>query len=262
MDLREVGYDDRDWINLAQDRDHWRAYLDKRILAVVCNGTKAASTQFNIPIAYACNLGRILKESSIKGNAAMQRRRIAHHALEDNKNVKEYEEITKTGRDEAEVMNRQRSGVHFLKEHAQCSATTEGSELWKLERKINCPKTDLNLTSDTKKTPLMRKLGQKIIGAMLKGRTDAKEPVALDRPRKKLSFREPEIMGYKPTAKRLPTTAVVTEEPANCLSDSFEDLDLESLMLAGSKFQSLGMAIVKEDEYEEVRWDGIVSVVS
>ncbi|KAJ4430396.1 hypothetical protein ANN_22612 [Periplaneta americana] len=28
MDLREVGYDDRDWINLAQDRDRWRAYAD------------------------------------------------------------------------------------------------------------------------------------------------------------------------------------------------------------------------------------------
>ncbi|KAJ4441187.1 hypothetical protein ANN_11038 [Periplaneta americana] len=27
MGLREVGYDDRDWINLAQDRDHWRAYV-------------------------------------------------------------------------------------------------------------------------------------------------------------------------------------------------------------------------------------------
>ncbi|KAJ4448411.1 hypothetical protein ANN_10427 [Periplaneta americana] len=32
-----------------------------------------------------------------------------------------------------------------------------------------------------------------------------------------------------------------------------------SLMLAGSEFQSLGRAIVKEDEYEEVRWDSIVS---
>ncbi|KAJ4435374.1 hypothetical protein ANN_17988 [Periplaneta americana] len=31
---------------------------------------------------------------------------------------------------------------------------------------------------------------------------------------------------------------------------------------AGSEFQSLGRAIVKEDEYEEVRWDGIVSIVS
>ncbi|KAJ4431798.1 hypothetical protein ANN_20403 [Periplaneta americana] len=36
----------------------------------------------------------------------------------------------------------------------------------------------------------------------------------------------------------------------------------ESLMLAGNEFQSLGRAIVKEDEYEEMRWDGIVSIVS
>ncbi|KAJ4428496.1 hypothetical protein ANN_24533 [Periplaneta americana] len=27
MDLRVVGYDDRDWINLAQDRDQWWAYV-------------------------------------------------------------------------------------------------------------------------------------------------------------------------------------------------------------------------------------------
>ncbi|KAJ4432257.1 hypothetical protein ANN_20874 [Periplaneta americana] len=27
MDLREVGYDDREWINLAQDRDRWWAYV-------------------------------------------------------------------------------------------------------------------------------------------------------------------------------------------------------------------------------------------
>ncbi|KAJ4450634.1 hypothetical protein ANN_02063 [Periplaneta americana] len=27
MDLREVGCDDREWINLAQDRDRWRAYV-------------------------------------------------------------------------------------------------------------------------------------------------------------------------------------------------------------------------------------------
>ncbi|KAJ4448866.1 hypothetical protein ANN_00257, partial [Periplaneta americana] len=27
MDLREVGFDEREWINLAQDRDQWRAYV-------------------------------------------------------------------------------------------------------------------------------------------------------------------------------------------------------------------------------------------
>ncbi|KAJ4428849.1 hypothetical protein ANN_25842 [Periplaneta americana] len=27
MDLRKVGYDDGDWINLAQDRDQWQAYV-------------------------------------------------------------------------------------------------------------------------------------------------------------------------------------------------------------------------------------------
>ncbi|KAJ4435588.1 hypothetical protein ANN_18204 [Periplaneta americana] len=32
-------------------------------------------------------------------------------------------------------------------------------------------------------------------------------------------------------------------------------------MLAGSEFQSLGRAIVKEDEYEEVRWDGMATMV-
>ncbi|KAJ4432566.1 hypothetical protein ANN_21189 [Periplaneta americana] len=32
MDLREVGYDDRDWINLAQDRDQCRTYVRVRFL--------------------------------------------------------------------------------------------------------------------------------------------------------------------------------------------------------------------------------------
>jgi hypothetical protein len=28
MDLREVGLDGRDWIDLAQDRDRWRAHVN------------------------------------------------------------------------------------------------------------------------------------------------------------------------------------------------------------------------------------------
>jgi hypothetical protein len=28
MDLREIGWDDVDWIELAQDRDQWRALVN------------------------------------------------------------------------------------------------------------------------------------------------------------------------------------------------------------------------------------------
>jgi hypothetical protein len=29
MDLREIGWDGRDWIELAQDRDQWRALVNR-----------------------------------------------------------------------------------------------------------------------------------------------------------------------------------------------------------------------------------------
>ncbi|KAJ4435154.1 hypothetical protein ANN_23730 [Periplaneta americana] len=44
--------------------------------------------------------------------------------------------------------------------------------------------------------------------------------------------------------------------------DYYPVLEFQSLMLARSEFQSLGRAIVKEVDYEEVRWDGIVRIVS
>jgi hypothetical protein len=28
MDLKEIGWDGRDWIDLAQERDHWRALVN------------------------------------------------------------------------------------------------------------------------------------------------------------------------------------------------------------------------------------------
>ncbi|KAJ4429706.1 hypothetical protein ANN_21909 [Periplaneta americana] len=40
MDSREVGYDDRDWINLAQDRDQWRAYVRAAMNLRHCVGEK------------------------------------------------------------------------------------------------------------------------------------------------------------------------------------------------------------------------------
>ncbi|KAJ4450947.1 hypothetical protein ANN_02382 [Periplaneta americana] len=47
MDLREVGYDDRDWINLAQDRDQWRAYVRA---AMNLRFLKSQVNRFNIEL--------------------------------------------------------------------------------------------------------------------------------------------------------------------------------------------------------------------
>ncbi|KAJ9597535.1 hypothetical protein L9F63_011593, partial [Diploptera punctata] len=67
----------------------------------------------------------------------------------------------------------------------------------------------------------------------LRGSLDVEEPEGSDRPRKKLSFREPEIMGYNKVASPLASASSNRSESLrkNCLeslSDSFEDLDLES----------------------------------
>ncbi|KAJ4428384.1 hypothetical protein ANN_24404 [Periplaneta americana] len=57
MDLRQVGYDDRDWINLAQDRDRWRAYvlfltmvefLADSIVLLIPNGLSTSRATFHM----------------------------------------------------------------------------------------------------------------------------------------------------------------------------------------------------------------------
>ncbi|KAJ4439065.1 hypothetical protein ANN_15021 [Periplaneta americana] len=49
MDLREVGYDDRDWLNLAQDRDRWRAY------AITENYVDPGTVSVRTSIGSRCN---------------------------------------------------------------------------------------------------------------------------------------------------------------------------------------------------------------
>jgi hypothetical protein len=45
IDLREVGWDGRDWIDLAQDRNRWRAYVNAMMnLRVPLNGGKLSSS--------------------------------------------------------------------------------------------------------------------------------------------------------------------------------------------------------------------------
>ncbi|KAJ4448104.1 hypothetical protein ANN_10116 [Periplaneta americana] len=60
MDLREVGYDDRDWINLAQDRDRWQLMcpaqlkrLDLMFLIMSVNIEKATGMAQSVK-ALAC----------------------------------------------------------------------------------------------------------------------------------------------------------------------------------------------------------------
>ncbi|KAJ4450856.1 hypothetical protein ANN_02287 [Periplaneta americana] len=52
MDLREVGYDGRDWINLAQDRDQWRAY----VMAEPPGSLKASKLNFLLPTSYRISI--------------------------------------------------------------------------------------------------------------------------------------------------------------------------------------------------------------
>ncbi|KAJ4427931.1 hypothetical protein ANN_23941 [Periplaneta americana] len=59
MDLREVGYDDRDWINLAQDRDRWRAYLQHYVKSLFTTNRAAvvgAGIQQEDLVCFAQNL--------------------------------------------------------------------------------------------------------------------------------------------------------------------------------------------------------------
>ncbi|KAJ4429711.1 hypothetical protein ANN_21915, partial [Periplaneta americana] len=53
MDLREVGYDDRDLINLAQDRDHLQAYIFPTFIPTVrpISGNSIAKPRFLSPIS-------------------------------------------------------------------------------------------------------------------------------------------------------------------------------------------------------------------
>jgi hypothetical protein len=51
MDFREIGWDGVDWIEMAQDRDHWRA---------------AVNTVLNLRVSY--NVGKFLSGCTIGGS--------------------------------------------------------------------------------------------------------------------------------------------------------------------------------------------------
>ncbi|KAJ4445794.1 hypothetical protein ANN_12479 [Periplaneta americana] len=63
MDLREVGYDDRDWIDLAQDRDQWRAYklLLYKLKCNTCNNFYIGQTGRSFQTRYKEHITAITK---------------------------------------------------------------------------------------------------------------------------------------------------------------------------------------------------------
>ncbi|KAJ4437409.1 hypothetical protein ANN_17553 [Periplaneta americana] len=77
MDLREVGYDDRDWIYLAQDRNRWRAYVRAAMnlraraqddaISIICKETKIVSIEFlDKPQSKAAEWDEVKSEDSPK----------------------------------------------------------------------------------------------------------------------------------------------------------------------------------------------------
>jgi hypothetical protein len=57
MDLREIGWGGMDWIDLAQDRDHWRTLVNTVMnLQVPCNVGKFLST---------CTIGSFLRRAQL-----------------------------------------------------------------------------------------------------------------------------------------------------------------------------------------------------
>ncbi|KAJ4436798.1 hypothetical protein ANN_16930 [Periplaneta americana] len=73
MDLRKVGYDDRDWLNLAQDRDRWRAYgLSGG--EIIIYPPKASSPEFkseaNVIVGNVCLYGATSGKAFFRGIAA------------------------------------------------------------------------------------------------------------------------------------------------------------------------------------------------
>ncbi|KAJ4439562.1 hypothetical protein ANN_07689 [Periplaneta americana] len=76
IDLREVGYDDRDWINLAQDRDQWRAYVRAAMNLRLTSGRRLKNAYFwRINTSHSARLGLAVatKESICNTPAPMAR---------------------------------------------------------------------------------------------------------------------------------------------------------------------------------------------
>ncbi|KAJ4447799.1 hypothetical protein ANN_09807 [Periplaneta americana] len=80
MDLREVGYDDREWINLAQDRDQWRAYVRAAMNLRFLKNQETQDQATNVSKENdAQNYGRITEGENPKCDTVPTSRYTGHH---------------------------------------------------------------------------------------------------------------------------------------------------------------------------------------
>ncbi|KAJ4432127.1 hypothetical protein ANN_20743, partial [Periplaneta americana] len=136
MDLRKVGYDDRDWINLAQDRDRWRTYV-----------RAAMNLRVHIDQSYLQRMKRDHNGGGGGGGGGGD-----GGGDEDDDDI-----IIITFWSSSSLSDIVRVLLVFY-------LVFGGIYPQRREVNFNCLKTSLNLTSDTKKALPMRQLGQEIMG--------------------------------------------------------------------------------------------------
>ncbi|KAJ4436784.1 hypothetical protein ANN_16916 [Periplaneta americana] len=189
MDLREVGYDDREWINLAQDRDQWRAYvraaMNLRVRVYTTDTTTPEELQHRVVDAFQQMKNDPGLLESIRGSLRRRLDRCIQvhgqhfgHLLLDNGDSRSF-----TSR--IFVLGKDLTGTHWphTNEHLdpiQHSSRTQNEQISSPDTVYIRPpeqiKNDrclllfsqlsedsLDPTSDTNKASLMKQLGQEII---------------------------------------------------------------------------------------------------
>ncbi|KAJ4442304.1 hypothetical protein ANN_12172 [Periplaneta americana] len=110
IDLREVGHGDREWINLAQDRDQWRAYVRASMSLRFLRANEAC----NYYAHHLKSVKKVVQSFDLDDAAAIQ---IRQELLNDRKIEKEAMDIkTNFGYLPDAIIQLERSGVEIVEQ--------------------------------------------------------------------------------------------------------------------------------------------------